>query len=137
MARRRWTPGSSDGARGRRSEPRTGRPGSPCSPTTPWWQDPIGPSPFDPEGQGHRGKEAIAAFYDTVIAPSERVEFEMATVLPLRRRGGRRGHHPHHPGRGDARGRRALRLTYRTDGKGKLVALRAYWEFEALELVEA
>ncbi len=26
-------------------------------------QDPIGPSPFDPDGSGHRGPEAIAAFY--------------------------------------------------------------------------
>ena len=24
-------------------------------------EDPIGPSPFDPEGDGHRGREAIAA----------------------------------------------------------------------------
>src|SRR6185503_2710764 len=34
-------------------------------------EDPIGPSHFDPEGNGHRGKEAIAAFYDKAIAPSE------------------------------------------------------------------
>ena len=25
-------------------------------------QDPIGPSPFDPEGKGHRGIDAIAGF---------------------------------------------------------------------------
>lgn len=30
--------------------------------------DPVGPSPFDPEGRGHHGRGAIAAFYDTVIA---------------------------------------------------------------------
>src|SRR5450432_2740360 len=40
-------------------------------------QDPIGPSPFDPDGKGHRGRKAIAAFYDTVIAPSERITFEI------------------------------------------------------------
>jgi steroid delta-isomerase len=34
-------------------------------------EDPIGPSHFDPEGKGHRGKDAIAAFYDKAIAPSE------------------------------------------------------------------
>ena len=34
-------------------------------------EDPIGPSHFDPEGKGHRGKEAIAKFYDMAIAPSE------------------------------------------------------------------
>ena len=31
-------------------------------------EDPIGPSPLDPEGRGHRGKEAIAAFWDLAIA---------------------------------------------------------------------
>ena len=34
-------------------------------------EDPIGPSHFDPEGKGHRGKAAIAAFYDKAIAPSD------------------------------------------------------------------
>ena len=32
-------------------------------------QDPVGVSPLDPEGLGHRGTEAITAFYDKVIAP--------------------------------------------------------------------
>ena len=34
-------------------------------------EDPVGPSHFDPEGKGHRGKEAIAAFFDKAIARSE------------------------------------------------------------------
>ena len=34
-------------------------------------EDPIGPSHFDPEAKGHRGKDAIAKFYDMAIAPSE------------------------------------------------------------------
>lgn len=37
--------------------------------------DPIGPSAFDPEGHGHRGLEAIAAFYDNVIAVNESITF--------------------------------------------------------------
>jgi len=40
-------------------------------------QDPIGPSPFNPDGAGHRGPEAIAAFYDTVIAPNDLITFEI------------------------------------------------------------
>jgi steroid Delta-isomerase len=100
-------------------------------------QDPIGPSPLDPDGTGHRGPEAIAAFYDAVIAPNERITFEIEhsylcgdevadvgvirTTLP----GGRhvavvRGVY-----------------TYRGNGAGKLAALRAFWEFEAVEIVEA
>ena len=38
-------------------------------------EDPIGPSAFDPEGKGHRGIEAIAAFYDNVIAANESIRF--------------------------------------------------------------
>ncbi|HEY2640351.1 MAG TPA: nuclear transport factor 2 family protein [Streptosporangiaceae bacterium] len=100
-------------------------------------QDPIGPSPFDPEGTGHRGPDAIAAFYDTVIAPNDLITFEIEnsylcgnevadvgiirTVLP----GGKhvavvRGVY-----------------TYRSNGAGQLAALRAFWEFDKAELVEA
>ena len=38
-------------------------------------EDPIGPSHFDPEGKGHRGKVAIAAFWDKAIAPTDKIEF--------------------------------------------------------------
>jgi ketosteroid isomerase-like protein len=99
-------------------------------------QDPIGPSPFDKEGNGHHGLEAIAAFYDAVIAPNDLITFEIdnsylcgsevadvgtiRTVLP----GGThvalvRGVY-----------------TYRSDGAGKLLALRAFWEFDQAELIE-
>jgi len=100
-------------------------------------QDPIGPSPFDPDGKGHRGRKAIAAFYDTVIAPSERITFEIehsylcgdevadVGVIRTTLAGGKhvavvRGVY-----------------TYRSDGAGKLAALRAFWEFDAVELVGA
>ncbi len=100
-------------------------------------QDPIGPSPFDPDGTGHHGPEAIAAFYDTVIAPNDLITFEIEnsylcgnevadvgvirTVLP----GGRhvavvRGVY-----------------TYRSNEAGQLAALRAFWEFDKADLIEA
>jgi steroid Delta-isomerase len=100
-------------------------------------QDPIGPSPFDPAGTGHRGPEAIAAFYDSVIAANELITFEIEnsylcgdevadvgvirTVLP----GGRHVAVVHGV------------YTYRSNGDGTLAALRAFWEFDAVELVEA
>ncbi|KRF12336.1 ketosteroid isomerase [Nocardioides sp. Soil797] len=37
--------------------------------------DPVGPSFFDESGEGHRGKEAIAAFWDMAIGPVERFQF--------------------------------------------------------------
>jgi steroid Delta-isomerase len=99
-------------------------------------QDPIGPSPFDPEGTGHRGREAIAAFYDTVIAPSEKITFEInasylcgdevADVGVIRTTLAGGTHQAVVNGV----------YTYRTNGEGKLAALRAFWEFDSLEMVE-
>lgn len=99
-------------------------------------QDPIGPSPFDPEGAGHRGLEAIAAFYDTVIGPSEAISFEIeqsylcgdevADVGIIRTTIAGGSH------QAVVRGV----YTYRSDGAGKIAALRAFWEVDALELVE-
>jgi steroid Delta-isomerase len=40
-------------------------------------EDPVGPSPPDPAGAGHHGAAAIAAFYDAVIGPAERIAFEI------------------------------------------------------------
>jgi ketosteroid isomerase-like protein len=99
-------------------------------------QDPIGPSPFDPDGKGHHGKEAIAAFYDTVIAPSEAIDFEITQsylagdevadvgIIRTTIAGGSHQAVVH------------VVMTYRSDGANKIAALRAYWEFDALELVE-
>jgi ketosteroid isomerase-like protein len=33
--------------------------------------DPVGKSPMDPTGEGHRGRAAIEAFWDTVIGPAK------------------------------------------------------------------
>ena len=47
-------------------------------------QDPVGKSPLDPTGEGHRGKEAIAAFFDNVIKPGN-LTLEILYSHPLRR----------------------------------------------------
>jgi steroid Delta-isomerase len=97
-------------------------------------EDPIGRSPFDPEGAGHRGRAAIAAFYDNVIAPSERITFEIERsylcgdevadvgVIRTTLAG---GHHV-----AVVRGV----YTYRSNGDGQLAALRAFWELDAVQL---
>lgn len=100
-------------------------------------QDPIGPSPLDPGGAGHRGPGAIAAFYDTVIAPNDSITFEIEdsyqcgdevadvgvirTMLP----GGKHVAVVHGV------------YTYRSNGAGQLLALRAFWEFDKAELIPA
>lgn len=95
-------------------------------------EDPIGPSAFDPEGKGHRGRDAIAAFWDNVIsqapvrlsiresyaAGSECANVGTVTInLPD--------------------GSRAVVegvCTYRIDDAGKVAALRAYWEEAAMRV---
>ena len=99
-------------------------------------QDPIGPSPFDPEGKGHHGRAAIAKFYDEVIAPSQAVDFEITQsylcgdevadvgIIRTTLAGGTHQAVVH------------VVMTYRSNRANKIAALRAYWEFDALELVE-
>ena len=48
-------------------------------------QDPIGKSPLDPEGNGHKGIAAIEKFYDTVIANGD-IEFTIIESIPCARR---------------------------------------------------
>jgi steroid Delta-isomerase len=99
-------------------------------------EDPIGPSQFDPEGKGHRGTEGITAFYDNVIDQVDGIVFdiertyvcgnELADVGTIRMA---------LPG-----GRHVAEVqgvfTYRGNGAGKLIALRAFWEIGKLKLVE-
>jgi steroid delta-isomerase len=38
-------------------------------------EDPVGPSPFDPQGHGQKGHERMSAFWDGTIATTERIDF--------------------------------------------------------------
>ncbi len=90
-------------------------------------QDPVGCSPLDPAGEGHRGHAAIGAFWDAIIAPgSVRFAIERSIVcgdeianvgaiynrLPDGREIGAEGV-----------------FVYRVNGAGKLVSLKAYWDY--------
>ncbi len=98
-------------------------------------QDPIGPSPFDPDGTGHRGAEAIAAFYDDVIANGV-VSFDIRESYAA-------GDECANVGTITTAfpdGSRAVVegvYTYVTDGDGHLRALRAYWEFDKIRMLPA
>ncbi len=90
-------------------------------------EDPIGPSHFDPEGKGHRGKEAIARFYDMAIAQSE-LEFNFVETYQCGNEEASVGNIVI-----KARGYEVIAegvFTYRVNDEGKLVALRAYWELD-------
>jgi ketosteroid isomerase-like protein len=94
-------------------------------------EDPVGRSPLDEEGEGHRGKAAIGAFWDKTIALMEGIEFdliasyaagdEVANVATIT---------THMPG--DMVGRTDGVFVYRVDDEGRLTNLRAFWEFDAM-----
>lgn len=94
-------------------------------------EDPVGPSPFDPAGKGHRGKEAIGAFYDMVIAQNKSFDFRiersfscgnevavLAVFTIAFPTGGTRD--------------MDLIINYRLNSAGKVQNLRAFWEFGAV-----
>lgn len=89
-------------------------------------EDPIGPSPFDPDGRGHRGRDAIAAFWDKAIAPTDKIEFNFSDTFAC-------GNEEANVGNivTTMVGHRITTegvFTYRVNDAGQLVALRAYWE---------
>lgn len=90
-------------------------------------EDPIGKSHFDPEGTGHRGKEALAKFFDMAIAPSQ-LEFNFEQTYQC-------GYEEANVGNIVivASGFRVVAegvFTYRVNDEGKITALRAYWELD-------
>ena len=94
-------------------------------------EDPIGVSPLDPTGKGHRGKAAIAAFWDGVImrAPGTRIEFDYHTQYAVGDEcacvGSLINHFPN-----GASYRVEGVFVYRVNAEGKLVSLRTYWEHQ-------
>ncbi len=96
-------------------------------------EDPVGKSFLDPDGKGHRGKEAIAAFWDRNIAAGRPV-FQLQHSIAA----------------GDECANVGTLMTqfengaisklfgvfvYRVNDAGKVVSLRTYWEFSEMEMV--
>ena len=91
-------------------------------------EDPIGPSAFDPDGTGHRGRTAISAFWDVAIAPTTRIEFHFRDTFQCGDEEANVGHIL--ITRGEYQVTAEGVFTYRADAEGKMVALRAYWEVD-------
>lgn len=98
-------------------------------------QDPVGPSAFDGAGLGHHGPEAIAAFWDNVIAPNP-VQMqihasyaggnEVANVITIVN--------------AFPDGSCALVpgiAIYKVDDQGMVVSLRAFWELDQMSFEAA
>ena len=93
-------------------------------------QDPVGVSPLDPSGLGHQGKKAIAAFWDMAM-PNGIASFEIRESHPA----------------GDSCANVVTLSNKLPDGTvvstdcvavytandaGKIISLRAYWDFSKL-----
>ncbi len=93
-------------------------------------QDPVGVSPLDPTGLGHQGKKAIAAFWDMAM-PNGIASFEIRESHPA----------------GDSCANVVTLSNKLPDGTvvstdcvavytandaGKIISLRAYWDFSKL-----
>ena len=90
-------------------------------------EDPIGPSHFDPEGKGHRGRDEISAFWDKAIAPNK-LEFNFVDTFGCGNEEANVGSIVITTGRYQVTTEGVF--TYRVNDEGKLVALRAYWEVD-------
>ena len=90
---------------------------------------PVGPSVFDPEGKGHRGREGIGAFWDLAIAGVQTFHFaitdsfangdscaNVGTITTVLEDGTRV----------DTEGV----FVYRVDESGLITSMRAHWEFD-------
>jgi ketosteroid isomerase-like protein len=96
-------------------------------------EDPVGRSPLDPEGKGHRGKTAIAAFWDRVIGPN-RVLMEIRQSYAAGDEVANVGTITAVLPNGAATQVEGVFL-YRADPAGRLVSLRAFWELARLRAV--
>ena len=91
-------------------------------------QDPVGPSPLDPEGNGHRGIEAITAFYDKVIGPTD-LRFQIRQTYACGNECANVGTITTRVGESSI-SRTELVMVYCVNDRGQLQSLRAFWEFE-------
>ncbi|WP_072687195.1 nuclear transport factor 2 family protein [Rhodococcus marinonascens] len=91
-------------------------------------EDPVGPSGFDPEGNGHHGIEAISRFYDLTIATTESLEFLIDDSLVCGNENVNIGtvRSTVAGAQIDAEGV----FIYRVNEAGKIISLRAFWEVE-------
>ena len=93
-------------------------------------QDPIGKSPLDPEGHGHKGIAAIERFYDTVIANGD-MEFNILESIPCAEECANFAEIINIVG--DVKIETKMIVIYRVNSSDKIVSLRAFWDYQKME----
>ncbi len=94
-----------------------------------WIEDPVGPSIFDEQGTGHHGREGRSAFWDRTIANVERFVFEINDSFAAGNECANVGVIHTLLANGYQVDTEGV-FVYRVDDDGKLVSLRAIWEFQ-------
>jgi len=92
-------------------------------------EDPVGKSMFDPTGNGHRGHDAIGAFWEMTIGNVERFEFDIRDSFAAGNEVANVGTITTYlPGgsRVDTEGV----FVYRVNEDGLIASMRAFWEVE-------
>tara|TARA_B100001029_G_scaffold79894_1_gene65502 strand:- start:10370 stop:10780 length:411 start_codon:yes stop_codon:yes gene_type:complete len=93
-------------------------------------QDPIGKSPLDPVGDGHKGKEAIEKFYDTVIANGN-IEFNILESIACADECANFAQIVNVVD--DVKIETKMIVIYRVNSNDKIVSLRAFWDYQQME----
>jgi ketosteroid isomerase-like protein len=94
-------------------------------------EDPVGKSVFDPSGQGHRGREAIAGFYDRFVCRNKAFSYvirewhacgdEVASAATFTM-----------VGPDDVERQLDLITVHKATADGKLASIRAFWTFDGI-----
>jgi steroid delta-isomerase len=95
-------------------------------------EDPIGVSSFDPDGKGHRGKDGIAKFWDDVIS-KQPVRFTVRASYAAGSECANVGTVTTDLGGGTKAIVEGV-FTYRVDDRGRIAAMRAYWEQDKIRI---
>ena len=93
-------------------------------------QDPIGKSPLDLEGNGHKGIAAIEKFYDTVIANGD-IEFTIIESIPCADECANYAQIVNLVG--DIKIETKMIVIYRINSNNKIESLRAFWDYQKME----
>lgn len=94
-------------------------------------KDPVGISPLEPSGEGHKGKAAIEAFWDNIIGPSN-ISIEVKQrIISGPKNCAILQDVVNDMGNGKTT-RVEMIATYAVNDEGLISEMHAYWDFDAL-----
>ncbi|MGB6180718.1 MAG: nuclear transport factor 2 family protein [Rhodococcus sp. (in: high G+C Gram-positive bacteria)] len=91
-------------------------------------EDPVGVSPLDDTGRGHRGTDEISAFYDKTVAATDSLRFDIRDSFACGNEVANVGVIVTEIG-GYVMESEGV-FVYRVDEYGLIASLRAFWEFD-------